>query len=62
MSAMASPRDPRRSLIIGSVIAAIVLLALAAVVVVGLLLVFVPRRSARDSLGPVIHPMAAVAS
>ncbi len=56
-------RDPRRSLIIGSAIAAAVLLALAIVVLVGVVIVFTPRRTGRDSLGPTlavapaIHPV-----
>jgi hypothetical protein len=45
-------RDPRRSLLIGSAIAAVVLVAMALVVLVGVVIVFRPRRSGRDSLGP----------
>ncbi len=46
-----SPRDPRRSLIIGSVIAGVILLGLAVMVMVGVYLVFEPRRGDRDSAG-----------
>ena len=52
MSSSPPTRDPRRSLIIGSVIAAVVLALLALIVLVGLVIVFVPRRSGRDALGP----------
>ena len=45
-------RDPRRSLITGTVIAAVVLAVLAMIVLVGIVIVFLPRRSGRDSLGP----------
>jgi hypothetical protein len=44
-------RDPRRSLIVGTIIAAVVLALLALIVLVGIVLVFVPRRSGRDALG-----------
>jgi len=49
-------RDPRRSLIIGSVIAGVILAALAVVVVVGAFLVFEPRSSDPQSAG---HPVVA---
>ena len=58
-------RDPRRSLIVGSVIAAVVLALLALVVLVGVVIVFVPRRAGRDSLGPppvAIHRLTVTAS
>jgi hypothetical protein len=45
-------RDPRRSLIIGTVIAAVVLGLLALFVLVGAVIVFLPRRADRGSLGP----------
>jgi hypothetical protein len=43
-------RDPRRSLIIGTVIAGVVLALLLLVVLVGVYIVFSPRSSDRDSL------------
>ncbi len=52
-------RDPRRSLIIGTVIAGVVLALLLLVVMVGVYIVFSPRSSDRDSLG---RPPAAVAA
>ena len=45
-------RDPRRSLVIGAVIAGVALAALALVVLIGVVIVFTPRRGGRDSLGP----------
>jgi hypothetical protein len=45
-------RDPRRSLITGTIIAGVVLAILALVVLIGIVIVFMPRRAGRDSLGP----------
>ena len=45
-------RDPRRSLVTGTIIAAVVLAVLALIVLIGLVIVFMPRRVGRDSLGP----------
>jgi hypothetical protein len=53
-------RDPRRSLIIGSAIAAVVLAVLALIVLIGLFIVFYPRQAGRDSLGPAAPPAAAI--
>jgi hypothetical protein len=44
-----SRRDPRRSLIIGSVIAALVLGLAAVMVLIGVYLVFAPRSTDRES-------------
>jgi hypothetical protein len=44
------PRDPRRSLIIGTIIAAVVLAVLAALVIIGIIIVFAPRRADEDAL------------
>ena len=44
-------RDPRRSLIIGSVIAAVILAVMALVVLVGAYLVFEPRSTDPQSSG-----------
>jgi len=62
-------RDPRRSLVTGAIIAGVVLAALALIVLIGIVIVFLPRRAGRDSLGPrpgahapAIHRMALAAS
>jgi hypothetical protein len=47
----ASPRDPRRSLILGSVIAGVVLLVVVVLIVFGLLTVFLPRSADPEDLG-----------
>ncbi len=44
-----SDRDPRRSLIIGSVIAAVVLALVVLFVLIGVYLVFEPRSSDRET-------------
>jgi hypothetical protein len=49
---VSSPRDPRRSLILGTLIAAVVLVLLALFVLVGIVIVFMPRRAGRDAVGP----------
>jgi hypothetical protein len=49
--AAASSRDPRRSLIIGSLIAGVVLAALVMMVLIGVYIAFAPRSSNRDSWG-----------
>ncbi len=61
-------RDPRRSLLIGSAIAGVILLCLATLLLIAVALVFGPRRAGRDSLGPppavataAIHPARVVA-
>jgi hypothetical protein len=61
-------RDPRRSLLIGSAIAGVILLCLATLLLIAVALVFGPRRAGRDSLGPspaaaaaAIHPVPVVA-
>jgi hypothetical protein len=58
----AQTRDPRRSLILGTIIAAVVLLIVLVIVVAGLLKVFLPRSSDPEGLRPIppaslaIHP------
>ncbi len=44
-------RDPRRSLIIGSLIAAVILAALVVVALIGVYIAFAPRSSNRDTWG-----------
>ena len=48
-------RDPRRSLLIGSFIAAVILAALAGLVIVGIVATFSVRRDSKG-LGPLIPP------
>jgi hypothetical protein len=43
-------RDPRRSLLIGACIAGVVLAVLAALVIIGIVIVFAPRRGDQDAL------------
>jgi hypothetical protein len=50
-------RDPRRSLILGTIIAAVVLLIVLVVIVAALLKVFLPRSSDPEGVGP---PMPAI--
>jgi hypothetical protein len=61
-------RDPRRSLLIGSAIAGVILLCLFTLLLIAVALVFGPRRAGRDSLGPApaiataaIHPVPVAA-
>jgi hypothetical protein len=52
-------RDPRRSLITGTIIAGVVLAVLALIVLIGTFIVFYPRRGGRDSMGP-LRPAPAI--
>jgi hypothetical protein len=52
-------RDPRRSLIIGSVIAAVILAVMALVVLVGAYLVFEPRSTDPQSSGQAVMAASA---
>ena len=60
MTVAAPPRDPRRSLIIGAVIAGVVLLVMFLLVVVGLIMVYLPRRSDPEAAGIRSTPADAV--
>ncbi len=65
MTVASQDRDPRRSLILGAVIAAVVLLIVLVVVVAGLLKVFLPRSSDPEGMRPptpAIHLVRAVDS
>ena len=59
MSRPSPARDPRRSLIAGTIIAGVVLAILTLIVAIGIFIVFYPRRGGRDSLGP-LRPRPAI--